>query len=129
MKHGAILLHGHHENAKGCPLSILDSAQSRVVEIETLKPEAERATRLLLLREVDASELPHAEARAAYEKAWAAYEKAWAASDKAWAARDKAWAASASCLTPAEWGEWHAEHCGAYKMGLCKWTPEHPSIF
>ena len=76
MKHGAILLHGHHENAKGCPLSILDSAQSRVVEIETLKPEAERATRLLLLREVDASELPHAEARAAYEKAWAAYEKA-----------------------------------------------------
>ena len=122
MKHGAILLHGHHENAKGCPLSILDSAQSRVVEIETQKPEAERATRLLLLREVDASELPHAEARAAYEKAWAA-------SDKAWAARDKAWAASASCLTPAEWGEWHAEHCGAYKMGLCKWTPEHPSIF
>ena len=108
MKYGAVLLHGHHENSNGCPLSLVESAQSRVVEIETQKPEAERATRLLLLREVDVSELPHADAWDAYVKASAAY---------------------APCLLSAEWGEWHAEHCGAYKMGLCKWTPEHPRIF
>src|SRR3990167_2136093 len=74
----SILLHGHHANETKCPLSFDMDTSARVEEIETIKPENERPLRLLLLREVDPTELPTKlqEAYAEWEAADAKRQKA-----------------------------------------------------
>ena len=106
-----LVLHGHHHNPNGCPLSILGSIESRIEEINTIKIAKERPTRLLLIRPVDPSELPPQSL------------KAWEVCN-AWAPLE-AWEGS---MTYQEWGEWHREHCGGVALGVCKWTPENPRI-
>src|SRR3990167_6331144 len=105
----SILLHGHHANETKCPLSFDMDTSARVEEIETIKPENERPLRLLLLREVEPSELPtklqealakweaadakrqkaHAKRQEAYAKRQEAYAKRQEACAKWWEARDK----------------------------------------
>ena len=113
-----LVLHGHHHNPNGCPLSILVSIESRIEEINTIKIAKERPTRLLLIRPVDPSELPPQSL-----KAWEACD-AWAPLE-AW---EKAVKALVESKTPQEWGEWHRTHCGGVALGVCGWTPEDPSI-
>ena len=83
-----MLLHGHHENPNGCPLSLTyQSLIERKREIKSRKPKGEQTIRLALIRNVKPQALP---VRA--QKAWAAYAAACAARDAAldaWAvARD-----------------------------------------
>ena len=137
------ILHGHHANETKCPLSFDMNTEARIHEIETIKPENERPLRLLLLREVDPTELPTKwqeayaewqEARAEWEAAYAERQKA--KRQKAYAKRRKAdaklqeagakWQKTDAKI---DWDTWHKEHCGGVKAGVCKWTVEHPSIF
>ena len=118
-----LVLHGHHHNTNGCPLSILDNIEDRINEINTIKPEHERPIRLLLIRPIDVSELPP-QAR----EAWKEARETWAEAREAretWAKALEAWEGS---MTYQEWGEWHREHCGGVALGVCKWTPENPRI-
>ena len=151
------ILHGHHANETKCPLSFDMNTEARIHEIETIKPENERPLRLLLLREVDPTELPTKwqeayaewqEARAEWEAAYAERQKA--KRQKAYAKRRKAdaklqevyakwqeayakWEAAGAKWQKTDakidWDTWHKEHCGGVKAGVCKWTVEHPSIF
>jgi len=135
-----MLLHGHHENPNGCPLSLgYQSLIERKREIKSCKPKGEQTIRLALIRNVKPQALP---VRA--QKAYAAYPAAWAACaadwDAALAARDAAnaaWAVAVAAsteaqaaffasLTPEQWDRWHKKVC---KHPDCKWTAEHPSIF
>ena len=127
-----MLLHAHHQNLNGCPLSVGHLA-ARVRQIKSFKPKNERRLRISLIRRVGPEELPvkARKAWAAYDKAWAAHDKAmdaygWAAYDKGWAAHDKAWGSFLTSLTPAQWDRWHREAC---KHPECKWTADHPRIF
>src|SRR3990167_3131387 len=139
------ILHVHHANETKCPLSFDMNTEARIHEIETIKPENERPLRLLLLREVDPTELPTKwqeayaewqEARAEWEAAYAKYQEAYAKRQKAYAKRRKAdaklqeagakWQKTDAKI---DWDTWHNEHCGGVKAGVCKWTVEHPSIF
>ena len=88
------ILHGHHANETKCPLSFDMNTEARIHEIETIKPENERPLRLLLLREVDPTELPTKwqeayaewqEARAEWEAAYAKYQEAYAKWEEAYA--------------------------------------------
>src|SRR3990167_3845577 len=106
----SILLHGHHANETKCPLSFDMDTSARVEEIETTKPENERPLRLLLLREVDPTELP--------TKLQEAYAE-WEAAD---AKRQKADAKWLEAL--AEWREAYAEWEAAdakYQEAYAKW--------
>ena len=146
-----MLLHGHHENLNGCPLSITyQPLIERKREIKSYKPKGEQTIRLALIRNVKPQALP---VRA--QKAWATWDAACAARDAACAARDAAsaaafapwdaaWAAAWAAwykardaydaaqdaffasLTPEQWDRWHKKVC---KHPDCKWTAKHPSIF
>ena|SRR3990167_1894787 len=140
----SILLHGHHANETKCPLSFDMDTSARVEEIETIKPENERPLRLLLLREVEPSELPTKwwEALAKWREADAKLQKAytnvgsqsqWWETDakwqKAYAKWGKANAKWQKTDAKLDWSAWHKTHCGGVKAGVCKWTAAHPSIF
>ena len=120
----SILLHGHHVNDERCPLSFDMDTPGRVRQIETIKPEAERPLRLLLLREVDPDELPveWCEAYAKWREAYAKYQEAYAKWREAYAKYQEV-------LSQVDWDAWHKKHCGGVKAGVCKWTAKHPSIF
>jgi len=141
----SILLHGHHANKDGCPLSFDVDTAERVLQIENDKPEAERPLRLLLLREVDSDEMPEG-LREADAKYWEADAKYWEADAKYWEADAKwreadarrreadakyreAYAKWQEADAKVDWDAWHREHCGGVAAGVCKWTSEHPSIF
>ena len=124
-----MLLHGHHENPNGCPLSLgYQSLIERKREIKHYKPKGEQTIRLALIRNVKPQALPGGaqKARAAWDKTWAACDKTQDAWDKAQDAYDKARAAFFASLTPKQWEHWHKKIC---KHPDCKWTAEHPSIF
>jgi hypothetical protein len=139
-----MLLHGHHKNPNGCPLSLTyQSLIERKREIKSHKPKGEQTIRLALIRNVKPQALP---VRA--QKAWAAYAAAcaardaagatcadardaagaaaWATWDKARDAYDDAQDAFFASLTPEQWDRWHKKVC---KHPDCKWTAKHPSIF
>src|SRR3990167_11454970 len=103
----SILLHGHHVNDERCPLSFDMDTPGRVPQIETIKPEAERPLRLLLLREVDPDELPveWCEAYAKYQEAYAKYQEAYAKWREAYAKYQEAYA---------KWREDHGKWRGAH---------------
>ena len=155
----SILLHGHHANDDGCPLSFDMDAAARVRQIETVKPEHERPLRLLLLREVDPDEMPEGlredyakwqeadakwrEADAKYREAYAKhredydkwredYDK-WREAYAKWQEADdkrrEAYAKRREAVSQVDWNAWHKKHCGGVAAGVCKWTSEHPSIF
>ena len=132
------LLHGHHANEDRCPLSFGMDTPGRVQQIERDKPEAERPLRLLLLREVDPNELPNSlwEAYARREEAYvklreadAKHREDYARWQKAYAKYREADAKWEEAVAKVDWDAWHREHCGGVKVGVCKWTAEHPSIF
>jgi len=152
-----MLLHGHHENPNGCPLSLgYQSLIERKREIKSYKPKGEQTIRLALIRNVKPQALPvrAQKARAAYDKAQDAYNKARAAYDKAQDAYNKARDAynkardaynkardaynkARDAYNNAQDAffasltpkQWEHWHKKVCKHPDCKWTAEHPSIF
>ena len=152
-----MLLHGHHENPNGCPLSLgYQSLIERKREIKSYKPKGEQTIRLALIRNVKPQALPvraqkawapYAKARAAYDKPQDARGKVKAAWDETWAAYDKAPDAynkardaynnARDAYNNAQDAffasltpkQWEHWHKKVCKHPDCKWTAEHPSIF
>ena len=120
----SILLHGHHANDDGCPLSFDMDAAARVRQIETVKPEHERPLRLLLLREVDPDEMPEG-LREDYAK-WQEADAKWREADAKYREAYAKWQKARATI---DWDAWHREHCGGVAADVCKWTAKHPSIF
>src|SRR3990167_5105984 len=114
------ILHGHHANETKCPLSFDMNTEARIHEIETIKPENERPLRLLLLREVDPTELPTKwqEAYAEWQEARAEWQKAYAKRRKADAKLQEAGAKWQKTDAKIDWDTWHKEHCGGVKAGV-----------
>lgn len=46
-----------------------------------------------------------------------------------WSAEYQRRGSALATISPDDWEAWHETHCGAAKMGICKWTLSRPSIF